>query len=82
MPGTGEGALVAAAVVASRGRLDIALVLALAWAGAVLGGIVGWAIGLKGGRPLVLGPGPLRRARRRALATGERVFGRHPLLAV
>lgn len=75
-------ALVAAAVVASRGRLDIVLVLVLAWSGAILGGVVGWVIGLKGGRPLVLGPGPLRRARRRALAAGERVFARHSLLAV
>lgn len=82
MPGTGEVALVAAAVVASRGRLDITLVLVLAWTGAVVGGVVSWAIGLKGGRPLVRGPGPLRRARRRALAAGERVFARHPLLAV
>lgn len=82
VPGTGEVALVAAAVVASRGRLDIVLVLVLAWSGAILGGVVGWVIGLKGGRPLVLGPGPLRRARRRALAAGERVFARRPLLAV
>ena len=82
VPGTGEVALVAAAVVASRGRLDIVLVLVLAWSGAILGGVVGWVIGLKGGRPLVPGPGPLRRARRRALAAGERVFARRPLLAV
>lgn len=82
VPGTGEVGLVAAAVVAGRGRLDITLVLALAWASAMVGGLAGWGIGLTGGRPLVLARGPFRRTRRRALAAVAPVFDRHPLLAV
>lgn len=82
IPGTGEVALIAAAVLASRGRLDLRVVLAAAWTGALLGGMAGWLIGLTGGRPLVVAPGPFLRARRRALDAGERVFARRPLLAV
>jgi membrane protein DedA with SNARE-associated domain len=82
VPGTGEAGLVAAAVVAARGRLDIAIVLALALAAAMAGGVAGWAVGLRGGRRLVLLPGPLLETRRRLLEAGERVYARHPLFAV
>jgi membrane protein DedA with SNARE-associated domain len=76
------GALVAAAVVAARGHLDIAEVVIVAWAGAVAGGLVGWWVGLRGGRALVVRPGPLHRVRLRALARGERFYDRFGLLAV
>jgi undecaprenyl-diphosphatase len=53
LPGPGEAALVAAGVVAARGRLDITEVVLLAWAGAAGGGMIGWILGLRGGRALV-----------------------------
>ena len=40
-----EPVLIAAGVLAARGRLDIASVLLVAWRGATAGGIIGWLIG-------------------------------------
>jgi membrane protein DedA with SNARE-associated domain len=82
IPGAGEAALVAAAVVATHGRLDIAEVLIVAWVGAMAGGVVGWLIGLRGGRALFARPGPLYRTRLRTLKRGERFYERYGLLAV
>ena len=53
VPGPGEPVLIAAGVLASRGKLDLATVLLVAWAGATVGGILGWAIGRKAGRSLL-----------------------------
>jgi membrane protein DedA with SNARE-associated domain len=83
LPGPGEAALVAAGVVAARGRLDIVEVILIAWAGATAGGLLGWVLGLRGGRALVATRRlPLHRSRTRALAQGERFYGRYGLLAV
>jgi membrane protein DedA with SNARE-associated domain len=82
IPGAGEAALVAAAVVAAHGRLDIAEVVLVAFAGATVGGVAGWLIGLRGGRALIARPGPLHRTRLRTLKRGERFFERYGLLAV
>jgi membrane protein DedA with SNARE-associated domain len=81
-PGPGEAALVAAAVVAARGHLDIAEVTLVAWAGATAGGLIGWVLGWRGGRAVIASPGPLRRARRRALDRGERFYSRYGIVAV
>ena len=54
----------------------------MAFVAAVLGGIVGWLIGMIGGRTLVTAPGPLRRARMVAVARGDEVFERHPVIAI
>jgi membrane protein DedA with SNARE-associated domain len=82
IPGAGEAALVAAAVYAARGRLDIVEVVVVAWAGAMAGGVAGWIVGLRGGRALIVRPGPFYRARLWALARGERFYERFGLLAV
>jgi membrane protein DedA with SNARE-associated domain len=82
VPGPGEPVLIAAAVYAARHRLDITEVLIVAFVAAVFGGIVGWLIGLVGGRTLATAPGPLRRARIAAVARGDEVFERHPVIAV
>lgn len=54
LPLPGEGALIAAAVLASQGHMSIGTLLAAAWAGAVLGDNIGYAIGRFGGRRVVL----------------------------
>ena len=54
----------------------------VAWAGANVGGIIGWIVGLKAGRALVTAPGPFRHARLRVLARGEKIFERRALIAV
>jgi membrane protein DedA with SNARE-associated domain len=81
-PGPGEAALIASGVLAARGRLDLAEVVAFAFLGAAAGGVVGWLIGLKAGRALVDRPGPLQRFRHKALEKGERFFERYGVLAV
>jgi membrane protein DedA with SNARE-associated domain len=82
VPGPGEPVLIAAAVYAARNRLDITEVLIVAFVAAVVGGIGGWLIGKIGGRTLVTAPGPLRRARMVAVARGDEVFERHPVIAI
>ena len=54
IPLPGEIALVTAAAYASHGRISIYAVIALAAAGATIGGILGYWIGIKGGLPLVV----------------------------
>jgi membrane protein DedA with SNARE-associated domain len=82
VPGPGEPALIAGAIFATRGRLDLREVLAVAWLGAMLGGVAGWAIGRGAGHALVTTGGALHRQRLRALTRGERFFGRFGVLAV
>ncbi len=82
VPGPGEPVLIAAGVVAARHRLDITSVIAVAWLGATAGGIGGWLAGLKAGRAVLTRPGPLLRFRRGALARGDQVFRRAPVIAV
>jgi membrane-associated protein len=82
IPVPGETALVTAAIVASRGRLQIEIVIALAAAAAILGDNVGFAIGRKLGRRVLTAPGPLLRHRRRVIAVGEPFFDRHGPKAV
>jgi membrane-associated protein len=82
IPVPGETALVTAGIVASRGRLEIEVVIALAAAAAILGDNVGFAIGRKLGRKLLTAPGPLLHHRRRVIAIGEPFFDRHGPKAV
>jgi membrane protein DedA with SNARE-associated domain len=62
--------------------LQIALVIALAAAAAILGDNVGYLIGRKGGRWLLLRPGPFAGHRARVLEVGEPFFARHGSKAV
>src|SRR5205085_12096815 len=82
VPGPGEAALVAGGILAARGRLDLAELLVVAWLGAMVGGIAGWAVGKRAGHALVLAPGPLHRQREAAVERGERFFTRFGVLAV
>jgi membrane protein DedA with SNARE-associated domain len=82
LPGPGEPVLIAGGVLAAHHRLDIASVLIVAWAGATAGGIGGWVLGLKTGRALILGRGPFKVARERAVERGEQIFARMPVLAI
>jgi membrane protein DedA with SNARE-associated domain len=82
VPGPGEPALIAGAVFAARGRLDLLEVLVVAWLGAMLGGVAGWAVGRRAGHALAGRPGPLHRQRLRAMTRGERFFERYGVLAV
>jgi membrane protein DedA with SNARE-associated domain len=82
IPGPGEPVLIAAGVLAAKHHLAIGAVLIAAFAGATLGGVLGWLAGVKLGRRALAGRGPLQRLRHRALDRGEDVFRRAPVLAV
>jgi membrane-associated protein len=82
IPVPGETALITAGVVASRGKLQIEIVVALAAAAAILGDNVGFALGRKVGRRVLNAPGPLYRHRIRVLRVGEPFFDRHGPKAV
>jgi membrane protein DedA with SNARE-associated domain len=82
VPIPGETALITAAVLASRGKLSIELVIVLAAAGAIVGDNIGYVIGRKGGRWILERPGRFHRQRLDVLRTGEPFFERHGPKAV
>jgi membrane protein DedA with SNARE-associated domain len=82
VPGPGEPVLIAAGVLAAKHQLDLGAVLVIAWLSATAGGILGWAIGLRAGRAFLTAPGPLRSMRIKAVAHGEFVFERYPVIAI
>jgi membrane protein DedA with SNARE-associated domain len=82
VPGPGEGVLIAAGVLAAKHHLSIGTVVLVAFAGAVVGGAAGWALGMKAGRAVLARPGPLLKLRLHALARGEQVFERATVLAI
>jgi membrane protein DedA with SNARE-associated domain len=77
IPVPGEAALLAAAVLASRGELEIEVVIVLAASAAILGDNIGYLIGRHGGRRLLARPGRFETPRRRVLEYGEPFFARH-----
>jgi membrane protein DedA with SNARE-associated domain len=82
IPGPGEPVLIAAGVLAGQHRLALLPVLIVAWLAATVGGVAGWVVGLRAGRTLLIWRGPLRGMRVRAVARGEELFDRHPVVAI
>lgn len=78
----GETAILAAGVLARSGRLEIALVLPVAAAAAIAGDAIGYLLGRRGVRMLLVMPGPLREHRQRLGERGEGFFGRYGARAV
>jgi membrane-associated protein len=78
----GETALITAGVLASQGKLEIELVIALAAAAAIVGDNIGYVIGRRGGRWLLERPGRYYRRRQEVLRIGEPFFERHGAKAV
>lgn len=77
LPLPGETTLIAASVLASRGRLDIVEVIVLAAAGAIIGDNAGYWVGRTGGRKLLYHWEWLGRIADRVLPPAERFFHRH-----
>ena len=82
VPIPGEASLIAAAVLASQGKLQIGLVIALAATAAIVGDNIGYMIGRKGGRWLLERPGAFQRQRQEVLRVGEPFFEVHGPKAV
>ncbi|MGH2982123.1 MAG: DedA family protein [Solirubrobacterales bacterium] len=82
LPLPGETVLLGAVVLAGAGHLALPLVVLLAIAGAILGDCLGYEIGRRGGRLLLLRPGPFVARRHRMLHGAERFFSRYGEAAV
>jgi membrane protein DedA with SNARE-associated domain len=77
MPLPGETGLIAAAVLAAHDRLDIAAVIAIAAVAAIVGDNIGYLIGRRGGRWLLVRPGRWQEKRLAFVEHGEAFFARH-----
>jgi membrane protein DedA with SNARE-associated domain len=83
IPSPGETALVLACVMASQGKLNIELVIAIAAVSAIVGDNIGYWIGRKAGRRVLTSPrGPFHRRRIALIAYGDRFFAKHGSRAV
>ncbi|HYW03343.1 MAG TPA: DedA family protein [Gammaproteobacteria bacterium] len=76
VPAPGETLVIAGAALAAQGAMSL-LVFPAAWAGAVIGDNIGYAIGHFGGRRLVLRFGPKVGIRASHVARTERFFRRY-----
>lgn len=81
LPGPGDASLIAAGCLAGEGRLNVWIVLGLAMAAWMVGSVVGYGIGVRGGRGLLDHPGRLEKSRRKLLAKGDRAFARWNFVA-
>ena len=77
VPVPGETALLAAGALSGAGHLALPLVIAVATAAAILGDNLGYWLGRRGGRALLLRDGRFAGHRRRAVARGDAFFARH-----
>ena len=82
IPVPGETALIAAALLAHDGQLEIVPLIVIASAAAIIGDNVGFAIGRHGGRRLFERPGPFHQHRLGVLERGEPFFAKHGPKAV
>ena len=82
VPSPGETALVAAAVLASTGKLNIVLVILIGVASAIIGDNAGYFLGRRYGRNVFMAPGPFMHHRINAIRYGDGFFERHGPKAV
>lgn len=81
LPGPGDAALIAAGTAAGEGRLNLGIILVVAAGAWMIGSVIGYEIGHRGGRPLLEHPGRLEKNRHHLLAKGDQAFGRHDFTA-
>ena len=77
LPLPGETSLIAGAVLAAHGKLNVAAVIAIAAVAAIVGDNIGYLIGRRGGRWLLTRPGRWQEKRIAFVAQGEGFFQRH-----
>jgi len=77
LPTPGETLMIAGSLMAAQGRLQIGWILLICWVAAVMGDNIGYAIGKRGGRPLVLRYGARVGIKRAHIEHVEGFFARH-----
>ncbi len=77
VPSPGETALVAAAVLASQGTLNIWLVILIGACSAIVGDNIGYLLGRNLGRDVLERRGPFHEHRKRVIEAGDRYFNGH-----
>ena len=77
IPAPGEAIIIAGAFLASRGQMNILIILPIAWGAAVLGDNIGFAIGHFGGRRLITHRGKYVGIKESHLAKVEHFFDRY-----
>jgi LPXTG-motif cell wall-anchored protein len=77
VPAPGEAIIIAGALLASRGQMNIFIILPIAWGAAVLGDNIGFAIGHYGGRRLITHRGKYVGIKESHLAKVEHFFDRY-----
>lgn len=82
IPSPGETALVLAAVLASQGKLSIWLVIPIAIVSAIVGDNLGYLLGRRLGRDVIVAPGPFYKRRVTVITAGDRFFAKHGPRAV
>lgn len=82
LPIPGETALIVAGGLAASGKLSLPLVILVAAVAATCGDTLGYWLGRRGGRPLLLSGGWGAARRREAVARADRFFDRHGAGAV
>jgi len=82
LPVPGETGLITAGILASAGKMQIEVVIAIAAVAAIVGDNIGYLIGRKGGRWVLERPGAFERQRREVLLVGEPFFEKHGPKAV
>jgi membrane protein DedA with SNARE-associated domain len=82
IPSPGETALVAAAILASQGKLQIWLVILIGITSAIVGDNAGYLLGRRFGRTVFMAPGPFLHRRVQSIRYGDKFFKRHGPKAV
>ncbi|HXN61426.1 MAG TPA: hypothetical protein VN886_13330 [Acidimicrobiales bacterium] len=82
VPFIGATAITAAAVAASQGHLNLATVIIVATAAGEVGGLIGYAIGIRWGQQLLQRPGKHQAGRQKVMTKGEAAYAKWGRLAV
>lgn len=82
LPIPGETALIVAGGLASTGQMSLPLVIAVAAISAMVGDMIGYWVGRRGGRKLLLRPGRFSAHRHAAVEKADRYFARYGLVTV
>jgi membrane protein DedA with SNARE-associated domain len=77
LPGPGDASLIATGTLAGEGRLDVWIVLVIAIVAWMVGSVIGFVVGFRGGRWLLERPGWFAKSRLKLLAKGDKAFADH-----